>query len=162
MKTGKKTHRGGKPSFLTPRGARFAGLVGGGASKADAYRLAFDRQGIGAQAAALRGHKVSQQPAVAAKIAELIGRSEAKTLLTLNDRLGILASIAQDPDKKAKSARVRAIDVYSKIAGDGKGEVFTVKAEVSGPGGGPVPVVAALTTMDKIAKFRAARAGRTG
>lgn len=165
MKTAKKRHTGGKPSFLTPRGLRFAVLVGGGASQADAYRLAFDRQGLSAQDSAHRGFKISKQPAVAAKIAELVGRSEVKTLLTLNDRLAILAKHAQHTPKTSadRQASVRAIDVYSKIAGDGLGENVNVKAavEVSAPGGGPVEIVAALTTADKIARFRAARAGRT-
>ena len=83
-----------------------------------------------------------------------------KTLLTLNERLNILAQIAQGKTKP--NEKTRAIDVYSKIAGDGLGENVNVKAavEISGPDGGPVPVAAALTTLDKIAKFRAAKAGR--
>lgn len=158
MKSAKKAPRKNK-SYLTPRGARFAALVAAGESKADSYRVVFGKPGLDPQSAAHRAHKISETPAVAAEISRIRAKSEVKTLLTLNDRLAILAKHAQHPVKTAadRGVSVRAVDVYSKIA---EGETLNVKAEVSGPGGGPVPVAAALTTMDKIAKFRAARAGR--
>lgn len=170
--TGQKTGRDSRGtshqrgSILTSRNRRFIALVLGGKSKAHAYRLAFSKPRLGAQMSAQRAQKICNQPAVAAKLREVTSRSEVKTLLTLNDRLAILARNAQMKSKTAseRNAQTRAIDVYSKIAGDGVGENLNVKAEVTGKDGAPIPVAhsGSLTVTDIIGKFRAARQGRNG
>lgn len=147
-------------SVLTSRGAAFAALVATGKSQTEAFKIAYNRPKLASKEARNRGYRAAQQPAVAARIKELTAKSEVKTLLSLNDRLAILAKHAQHTPKTSsdRQVSVRAIDVYSRIA---EGETLNVKAEISGPEGGPVPIAAALTTLEKIAKFRAAREGRS-
>lgn len=66
------------------------------------------------------GHEVANVPGVRALIDELQRRSAAKTILSLNDRLGLLAKTAQRPVRSASdaNAQARVIEVYSKISGD--------------------------------------------
>lgn len=130
---------------ITPRPAKFCELVAAGKTYAEAYKTAYNRPHLMPQDAAHRGHKVAQQPAVKARIAWLQHKSEAKTILSINDRLNLLAMDAQVPALTAaeRNARARTIEVYTKIAGGAAPDV--VIHEHSGPSGGPIPVAASVT-----------------
>lgn len=155
MKTAEREPRG-----LTHLQKKFVEHVAAGASHAGAYTAAVGGKGnLSEKELHNRAYRMSKRPAVASRLKELAKQSDVKILLSLNDRLGILAKIAQGKTKP--NEKTRAIDVYSKIAGDGRGEVLNVKAEISGPEGGPIAVAGSISVRDKIAKFRAAREGRS-
>jgi hypothetical protein len=77
-------------------------------------------------------------------------KTERSVLLTVNDRLKIFASIALDDDAP-QSARVAAGLAYGKTAGDEAPE----RHEVSGPGGGPIPVAAEVTRVALVRRLTA-------
>ena len=118
----------------TARQIQFAQLVAAGLSQAGAYRRVFHPIAKPRRAAE-RGCRMAALPSVAAEIARIRERSERKTLLTLNDRLEILANVAQKPESK-DCDKIRAIDVYLGWAGD----LAPDRQEISGPGGGSIPI----------------------
>lgn len=131
-----------KPTKVNNRQWAFAKLVVEGMSNAQAYRAIYNPAAHDRRAAE-QGCKIAAMPLVKAEIARLRSLSTAKTLLTVNDQLGILAGIAQQPARTAseQNARVRAVEVYAKIAGTQAPE----RHEHSGPDGQPIPVATALT-----------------
>lgn len=131
-----------KRKALTPRAVRFAELVVDGKTYTEAYKIAYNQPHLLPEDAGNRAGKVLSNEAVRARIEWLRRRSEAKTLLTLNDRLNLLALDAQVPALTAseRNARARSIEVYTKIAGGFAPE----RHEHSGPDGGPIPVNAAV------------------
>ena len=152
------TNRRPRNPVLTPRGAAFAEMVAGGMSQSDAYRRAYKKPRLEPQAAAHAGCKVAQREGVKARIAEIRGETKVRILLTLNERLEILAEIAQTKSA-SKNERTRAIEVYSKIAGDGGPE----RIELTGRAGGPVQTedtVRTLTLIEKVERLEAARKAR--
>jgi hypothetical protein len=141
---------------LTSKQRRFVDYVSIGLTHAEAYRRMTGKK-MKAELASRAGYKIANRPAVKQALAELSAKSIAKTLLTMNDRLELLANIAQH-GKPAD--RIRAIDVYSKISGDRAPD----SVEHSGPGGGPIPIttqmtepVRRLSVRDKIAIFKSRR-----
>jgi len=158
MKTeGDKRGRTRKISALTNRQRHFVELVIGGASHADAYRKAYHKENLLAEDAAEHAWRVANRPAVKAELARLRGLSNRKALLSINDRLGILADIAQDASS-LKSDRIRSIDVYNRTAGDQAPQ----RLEVTGKDGAAIPVATTAVVMrvgvrDRMAAMRAAR-----
>lgn len=142
---------------LNPRQKEFAALVASGMSHTDAYARAYSKPNGNRQFLAERGCKLAAKPLVAAEIARLREKSDGKKLLTLNDRLSLLARIAQK--KTARPVDVtRAIEVYSRISGDEAPQ----RHEVSAPGGGPIEQTIAVSVTNlpirtRIAALRAAR-----
>lgn len=133
----------------------FARLVASGSANAVAYRAVYNPK-LANQTAAERGCRLAKHPAVAAEMARLREKSERKKLLTLNDRLEILADISRDP-KARPHEKARAIEVYSKISGDQAPD----RHEISGPNGAPIPVageVVVLSRRDKLAAIKGRRA----
>lgn len=118
----------------TAKALRFARLVASGESQAQALRIAYNRTGK-PRTIALDACRLAARPEIKAEIERLRGRSEVKILLTLNDRLAILAEIAQDTRAK-KNERTRAIDVYSRISGD----QAPSRVDLSSPPGQPLQV----------------------
>lgn len=127
-----------------------------GKSNAAAYRLAYNPK-LAQREATDRAWRTLKLPWVRDRLEQLKAEATRKPLLSLNDRLAILAEIAQD--KKSKQVdRTRAIDVYSKISGDQAPE----RHEHSGPAGTPIAVAAAVTVhrvpvAQRIAALRAAK-----
>lgn len=167
MKTTLEEPKGEKSPRLpkhSPRVIRFCELVVSGHTHAGAYRIAYKKPKIDPQDAAERGWRVTQQPGVKDRISHLREKSGAKTLLTLNDRLGILARDAQTGGDSAseKNARARAIEVYSKISGDNAPEAHVHTH--TGPDGGPIPVAATVVVgrASVRSKLEALRARRKG
>lgn len=145
---------------LTIRQLEFAAVIATGAAQAEAYRKVYERPDLTNQTAAERSSRLAADPRVRAEVARIRAKSERKKLLTLNDRLAILAEIAQDAKTKAHD-KTRAIDVYSRISGDQAPE----RHEHSGPAGGPLPIAATVATRtmsrsEKVAAIKAARAGK--
>ena len=147
---------------LTPRQSRFVELVVSGASNADAYRCAY-RKPVGRLSnrdAANGAYRVAKAPAVKAHLAEIRSRSQRAELLTINERLSLLAAIARDRRSKPID-RIRAIDVYTRIAGDGA----SGRVETSGPVGAlAVSELQGenLSLDEKIERLRAAMRARQG
>lgn len=138
MKAGKEPAR-----KLNARQLHFASLVATGTTNASAYRTAYGKGKIKSQLAAEKGCRLAAHAGIAAEIARIRGRAEVKKLLTLNDRLGILAEVAQSDGSTpaARNAKVRACEVYSRISGDQAPD----RHEHTGPGGAAIPVAAAVT-----------------
>lgn len=159
MKT-KGESKGKRLRTLTQREQRLCELIVAGYSHAEAYRLAYVHPKLEVYEASDRAWRAMQREHVKAKIAELREKSGAKTLLSLNDRLAILAEIAQR--KTAKDTdKTRALDVYSKLAGD----YAPQRVEVTGKDGAPVPVAASvlvgrLSVRAKLKALQEARAAR--
>ena len=151
----------GRVRRLTPKALRFCDLVASGHSQAGAFRIAYKHPKMSAEDAAERGWRVTQQAGVKERIEELRKQSTGKVLLTLNDRLEILARDAQTGGNTAaeKNARARAIEVYSKISGDQAPE----RHELTGPNGEPMAVagtllVGRLSRREKLEAIKARRA----
>jgi hypothetical protein len=151
-----------KPRRLTGREILFAQCVARGDSNADAYRKSFLPKTEVVESIARMAHVVSVRARVIREIARLRRRSEAKTILSMNDRLAILATDAQRKGASPAhiNARARVIEVYSKISGDQAPE----RHEITGAAGGPVEtvstVVRRLSAGDRIEEMRLARLRR--
>jgi len=145
----------------TARQMQFAQLVAGGMSQSAAYRKIYNPHAKPRRAAE-QSCKMAALPHVVAEIARIRAKSERKALLSLNDRYEILAGIAQKPEAK-DSDKVRAIDVYSRLAGDEAPQ----RHEIAGAGGAPlVPsaVTVAVRQMgarERLDAIKAARAARS-
>ena len=141
----------------TARQHQFAQLVATGVSQAEAYRRVFN-PGLKAAVAAARGYRTSCLPWVSREIERFRAKSEAKKLLSYNDRLEILAKIAQNPDAK-HTDQVSAVMGYSKLAGDQPPDESVVT--VKNPEGAAFAVsVTHVTKAQKIAALEAARTAR--
>ncbi|HZZ57934.1 MAG TPA: hypothetical protein VFE31_08890 [Opitutaceae bacterium] len=141
------------PQGLTSRQERFSQLVASGKSHSEAYREAYGRPDVSVADAGERGHRVAKHPLVRERIASLRARSERKALLTLNERLAYLAAIIQNPNSTASEV-ARAVEVYSKLAGD----AAPARMEVTGANGAPIAVqTARLTVPQRLEIFRARR-----
>ena len=150
---GKRAYR----TVLTPRQRKFIELVIAGTTLTDAYRQAYKQPKMIREDAGERGYRVSVRPAVKAELDRLRGLSNRKALLSINDRLGILADIAQDASS-LKSDRIRSIDVYNRTAGDQAPQ----RLEVTGKDGAAIPVATTAVVMrvgvrDRMNAMRAAR-----
>lgn len=145
---------------LTSKAMRFCDLVASGHSQAGAFRIAYKHAKMSPEDAADRGWRITQQAGVKERIEELRKQSTGKTLLTLNDRLEILARDAQSGGVTAaeKNARARSIEVYSKISGDQAPD----RHEHTGPNGEPIAVagtvlVGRLSRREKLDAIKARR-----
>ena len=129
---------------LTPKHLKFVDLMAAGFSQADAYRKAFNaKKHRTAISIAVSASHIAANPLIRARLAELRGQSQRSTLLSLDQRLSILAGIARSNVTK-QGDRVRAIEVYTKIAGDSAPE----RTELTGKDGAPlVPAQTATTPL---------------
>lgn len=150
------------PLKLSGKERRFAQEVAKGASDADAYRRAYQPKTDNVQKVGSMAHNVAVRPRVQREIARLYAKVDKKALLTLDDRLTILADIAQTPGRTAGllNAKARAIAVYSDISGDRA----PTRGELTGPGGAPLvisaaagPLVRQLSAPERLAEMKAAR-----
>lgn len=140
----------------------FCRLVVQGHSQAEAWRRAYIKPNSTDRNAAEQSCKLAKRPCVVARIAELRAKTEAKVLLSVNDRLHKLATAADFVPKTAaeRQAQARLMEAYTKIAGG----AAPIQVEHSGPGGGPMQtqVTASVTVRsapirERIAALRAAR-----
>lgn len=144
---------------LRPTQEHFATLVARGWSQSAAYKKAYGKPRISATRAAQAGCLVAKGDAVQRRIAALRQASEKKTILTINDRLRILADTAQITAKtpSAHNARTKAIEVYNKTAGDHAPERH--EHTVTTPPGAPFEIAPArpISAKAKIAALVAAK-----
>ena len=112
----------------TARQRQFAQLVATGVSQAEAYRRSIRPGARRRPSPRLAATGPPASPGSEREIERFRSRSEAKKLLSYNDRLEILAKIAQNPDAK-HTDQVSAVMGYSKLAGDQPPDewVLTVK-----------------------------------
>lgn len=131
---------------LTRNVLQFIELVLGGCGKAEAYRIAFGHPKMITAEAGDRAWKVLIRPIVKWELARLQLKADKKTLLTLNERQAMLAGIIQD-EKTRPADRIKAIEVYSKLGGDGSSTV-NVNLRGGGPGGSiPISGSVGITGM---------------
>ena len=147
---------------MTAKQIAFADLVVGGTNMAQAYRKAYAKPAAYKDTeASNQGYRIARIPRVATYIAALRARSQGHALLSLNDRLALLAGDARHPARSAadRNARARTLEVYSKIAGDQPPE----RHEISGPQGAPIQQqqVTGVPVRQRLAALTAAlEAGR--
>ncbi len=144
-----------------PKQARFARLVVEGMEQVDAWRVSYGhKEGQGNPRTAIESaSRIAATPAVKAEIARLRALKDVKTVLSLNDRLQILARDAQLPGDEAPmvNARARSIEVYNKTAGDyrpGPPEEIVHKGDPANP------VAVTTVPQSKAAKVAALKATR--
>ena len=129
-----------------------------GHNQAEAYRIAFrPARRRTCQDIATASCRIAANPLIKAKIAELSGKAETKTIMSFNQRLQILGGIMQSSTVKLTD-KIRAIEVYNKMAGDNSPE----RMELSGPEGSPLQLsgqvgIQHLTVQDKIKLMKEAR-----
>lgn len=125
-------------------------LVLAGETHRGAYRRVFRYKGKNAKDLAKR---LFARPEVKAALAEARKASEAKMILSINDRLGILAGIAQSPISKPTD-KVSAIRVYNETSKDTGPDLttITVKGDPSAP-----LVTRKMTAEETVAAMREAR-----
>jgi hypothetical protein len=145
---------------LNPRQEVFCRLVVGGKSQAEAWKEAYGHPEAKARGAIEAGSRLANDPRIAARMKEMTAAAAGKTILTVNDRLAILARDAQLPGNTAPmvNARARVVEVYTKLAGGAQPE----RSEVTVKGDPDAPVVVAVTVnkapvRDRIAALRAAK-----
>jgi hypothetical protein len=151
---------------VTERRYRFAELILQGKDQGAAYRTAYEKPTCPPKDSYERGSKLANCKEILGYLNQKRQRRIKGTLLSLDDRLKILAEIATD--EKAKQAdKVAALKEYARQAGDLPMQVQEVRVtgadggpvqtEVTGANGGPIQVE--LTVQQKIAQFVAARGG---
>jgi hypothetical protein len=113
---------------LTVKQERFAELRIAGETQSAAYRTAY-RSKASDKVVAVEASRLVAKPAVAARIAELQAQAAQGAVWTLKSRLADLAAIARDP-ATSSSERIRAIEVYTKLAGDGAANKVDVNGAV--------------------------------
>lgn len=141
---------------LTPRQERYAQLRAAGEKQSEAYITAYKKKGLLPTSAREMACRVEATGNVKARIRELIGKSEIKVILTINDRLQILAKDAQSEGNGPNwiNARARAIEVYGKVQGDLPPEKS--ETTIKGDPAAPIPVVQVpLTAHEKALKHKA-------
>lgn len=137
---------------MAPDRREFAQLVVGGMKQLDAYRKAFKKPNLDSNSARSRASVIATKPTMVAYIAQLRAASDAHILLSLNERLHILAKAAKLPVRTAaeRSATARVIEVYNKTAGDQAPE--RIETTVRGDPSAPVATQQVpFTKADKIA-----------
>src|SRR5690242_11066693 len=91
------THKTPQIRKCTAKQLKFAQLVVKGLAQFEAYKQAYNRPDMPNNRAYVESCKNAKIPHVAAEISRLRSKSECKTILSLNDRLAILARDAQIP-----------------------------------------------------------------
>ncbi len=121
------------PKVLTPEATEFVRLYISTGAGADSYRTAYNRPELETQEASNRAFRLLRQAPVKRLVKEAQRATTKKLVISLNERLGLLAEIAQDR-KARNSDRIRAVEVYGKTAGDEAPQ----KIELTGADGGPM------------------------
>ena len=106
---------------LTNRQAFFVRLVADGKSHTEAYRVAYCKPNLKAPAAAHGAYRIANQPNVRARI-DAIHVDLPGPLMTLQQRLEFIVGIILS-SHSTRYERLRAVELYTKIAGDGAPEL---------------------------------------
>lgn len=140
---------------ITARNELFVRLVVAGKTNGEAWKQAYAHPNSKDKTAAEAGSRMAAMPAVQARIQELQAQSARKSILSLDDRLSIMAQGAQDAEA-SWGERARCVEVYNKTAGDHAPD----RQEVTVTGDPANPVVVASVTMTKAHKIAALAAQR--
>lgn len=86
--------------------------------------MAYQKPQMPAADAANNGYRVAQRPAVRERLAKLKAQAAKNQLLSYNKRLELLAenALIESRTPAERNAQTRAIEVYTRIAGDGAPE----------------------------------------
>lgn len=147
-----------RKSLLTPRARRLVELVAAGGQKADSYRQAYNRPELSTPRAGDAAWKILGRPAAKAYLVTMGEKCRTKALLSLNDRLAILAKDAQRPGSTPAhlNARARVIAVYSQISGDQAPE----RIEHTGANGAPIESIVVSRPESQRERFERMKAAR--
>lgn len=107
---------------LTTRQRFFVRLVESGKNHSEAYRVAYCKPNAKGPAICNAAYKVATNPKVAACLDAIKFDGIAPRLITLEERLRLVAAIFMSPNS-TRHERLRAVEVYTKIAGDGAPEL---------------------------------------
>lgn len=124
--------------MLTAKREKFAQAIAAGNSQADAYRLAYCAEKMGAPAVWVESGRLASNPAVALRIAELRAPAVEKARITLESHLQRLKELSEGAEAaeqysaavKAEESRGKASGLYVdklQIAGDAKGAPIAVQ-----------------------------------
>lgn len=117
-----------KRSQLTAKQELFAIRVAEGQPSSEAYRAAYDADGMGAPTIWAEASRLTGHPKVAARIEELRSEKEAlRRMLVLDREEAILAQLQHEAlTAKTDSARIRALELLGRHAG-----MFAERVEVA-------------------------------
>ncbi len=139
---------------LSPEKRRFVELLVAGATKADAYRTAFNRNDLSKASAARAGQRLSQREEIVAAMSRV--NTEATRVQVVEDvpavltRQELLKRILDEADAaEAPKDRIRALDVYGKYAGYATPAV-AVQTNVQVDEGAETSTVSFAALMDSI------------
>lgn len=114
--------------MLTSKQEAFSQLVANGQQQTDAYRKAYNADGMGAPTIWAEASRLADHPRVAARIEQL--RSEKETMrrmLVLDREEAILAQLQHEAlTAKTDSARIRALELLGRHAG-----MFAQRVEIA-------------------------------
>jgi phage terminase small subunit len=114
--------------MLTSKQEAFSQLVANGQQQTDAYRKAYNADGMGAPTIWAEASRLADHPRVAARIEQL--RSEKETMwrmLVLDREEAILAQLQHEAlTAKTDSARIRALELLGRHAG-----MFAERVEIA-------------------------------
>lgn len=148
---------------LKPRHELLAQLIAKGNTAPEAYRKAYGKKGQSAQTVGKAVTRcLGRAPEIMERVRQLQAQAAEIVLLTINERLSLLARAAKGEVRTAsdRSALARVVEVYNKTAGDGAPErnEVTLKGDPAAP---LLTVERRETKAERIARLRALRAGRT-
>lgn len=160
---GKPGRNGVIPGTLNPRQAEFARQIVLGKTQAEAYTIAYlPPEGSKKETLESLGHRVYRRSAVAKEVARLRAQLDRRVLVSLNDRLKILAGEFLDPEADP-DIKIRGIVAYSRISGDQAPD----RQEVTGKDGAPLevnvstgPLVRRLSARERLAEMKRVREER--
>lgn len=114
--------------MLTSKQEAFSQLVANGQQQTDAYRNAYDADGMGAPTIWAEASRLADHPKVAARIEQLRSEKEAlRRMLVLDREEAILAQLQHEAlTAKTDSARIRALELLGRHAG-----MFAERVEVA-------------------------------
>ncbi len=114
--------------MLTSKQEAFSQLVANGQQQTDAYRKAYNADGMGAPTIWAEASRLADHPRVAARIDQLRSEKEAlRRMLVLDREEAILAQLQHEAlTAKTDSARIRALELLGRYAG-----MFAERVEVA-------------------------------
>lgn len=114
--------------MLTSKQEAFSQLVANGQQQTDAYRKAYNADGMGAPTIWAEASRLADHPKVAARIDQLRSEKEAlRRMLVLDREEAILAQLQHEAlTAKTDSARIRALELLGRHAG-----MFAERVEVA-------------------------------
>jgi hypothetical protein len=136
-------------SGLTLKQEEFAQQIAKGATNAEAYRAAYNADGMAATTVWQEGCKLAQHPKVAERVEELLRAKAANEQLVqakASDRIWRQVWSVLEGDETPAAVRVSAAALAAKLAG-----MVTDKVEVKGP---ETPEAIERELMQRLARYK--------